>query len=265
MDALYLPEWAAFLRYSDLPGERPALVYLPGLGLAVAGTFDRCIVEPALRRHRQVLLDVLGAGLSDAPEAFSYTLEAHATTVAAVLDHLDLQGSTLIGYSFGGSVAITVAATRPDLVGRLVVAEPNLDPGGGFLSRRIADQGEEAFRRAGHAALVSDSLARASGGNRSWAVTSGMLRVAAPHALHRSAVGLVAGTQPTMRERLLGLPIPRALLRGEASGSDHGERELGARGVTLHTVPGAGHGMPWENPDGFMSAVRTGVDGSPSR
>ena len=69
MDALCLPQWQAFLRYSDLPGRPPVLVYLTGVGLAVSGTFDRCIVDPALARQRAVLVDVLGAGLSDAPEA----------------------------------------------------------------------------------------------------------------------------------------------------------------------------------------------------
>src|SRR5439155_11046084 len=114
MEALYLPEWQAFLRYVSLPGRAPALIYLTGLGLAVSGTFDRCMVDSTLAGRRAVLVDFLGAGLSDAPEAFTYTLDDHARTVATLLDHLGLRRSTIIGYSFGGSVAITLAATRPD-------------------------------------------------------------------------------------------------------------------------------------------------------
>jgi pimeloyl-ACP methyl ester carboxylesterase len=256
MDALYLPAERAFLRYVSLPGRSPALVYLTGLGLAVSGTSDHCIVDPALVGHQAVLVDFLGAGLSDAPEAFAYTLEDHAATVATLLDHLGSRGSTVIGYSFGGSVAITLAATRPDLVASLVVAEPNLDPGGGFLSRRIADQPEADFRRAGYVALVADALGKGRDGNRAWAVTSGMLQTAAPHALHRSAVGLVRGTCPVMRERLLRLPIPRALIRGAASGPDRGEGALKEAGVQMSIVPGAGHGMMWENPEGFVAAIK---------
>lgn len=91
MEALYLPEPQGFLRYVDLPGRSPALVYLTGLGLAVSGTYHRCIVDPALAARRALLVDFLGAGFSDAREEFSYTLEDHARTVAALLDHLAQQ------------------------------------------------------------------------------------------------------------------------------------------------------------------------------
>ena len=59
MDALHLPELRAFLRYFDLPGRQPAIVYLTGLGLAVSGTYDRCVVDAALGAHRAVLVDFL--------------------------------------------------------------------------------------------------------------------------------------------------------------------------------------------------------------
>ena len=114
MDTLYLSELRAFLRYVDLPGRRP-VVYLTGLGLAVSGTYHRCVVDPTLGEHRALLADFLGAGFSDAPEAFSYSLEDHAKTVATLLDRLALAQSTVIAYSFGGVVAVTLAATRPDL------------------------------------------------------------------------------------------------------------------------------------------------------
>jgi len=259
MDALHLPDLRAFLRYFDLPGRQPAIVYLTGLGLAVSGTYDRCVVDAALGAHRAVLVDFLGAGFSDAPEAFSYTLEEHARTVALLLDRLELAASTVMAYSFGGAVAVTLAATRPDLVAALVLAEPNLDPGGGFLSRRIADQSEGDFRSRGFADLIADGLVRARDGAYGWAVTSGMLRAAAPFGLHRTSVGLVAGTRPAMRERLLGLPIPRALIRGENSGPNPRQAELEAAGIRLYWVPRAGHGMMWENPEDFVAAVKAAV------
>ena len=86
-----------------------------------------------------------------------------------------------------------------------------------------------------------------------------MLQVAGPHAIHRSAVGLVNGTRPTMRERLLALAMPRAIIRGAASGPNRREDELVAAGVRLHVVPDASHGMMWENPAGFVSAVKAAL------
>jgi pimeloyl-ACP methyl ester carboxylesterase len=255
MDALYLPDEQAYLRYTSVPGRDPALVYLTGLGLAVTGTFDRCLTAPRLVGRRTVLVDVLGAGFSDGPESFSYTLEDHARTIATLLDDLGAGAATVVGYSFGGAVAITLAATRPDLVGRLVLPEPNLDRGGGAFSRRIAAQDEASFRASGFAALLADVNAKALKGDVSWQVTAGMLKMTAPHGLHRSAAGLVAGTTPTMRERLLALRIPRAIIRGEGSGPNRRQEELLAAGVRLSVVPGATHGMMWDNPPGFVTAL----------
>jgi pimeloyl-ACP methyl ester carboxylesterase len=262
VDAFYLADVDAFLRYAHLPGRKPPLVYLTGLGLAAGGTYGDCVADEVLGARQRVLVDVLGAGFSDAPEAFSYSLEDHAATIASLLDHLALAGVTVIAYSFGGAVAITLAATRPELVRALVLAEPNLEPGGGFLSGRIARQSEEAFRKDGFAELLAESRAKGRAGSRSWGVTSGMMQIASPYGLHRTAVGLVKGTQPTMRERLLTLRIPRTVIRGADSGPNPREAELVAGGVRLLTVPTAGHGMMWENPAGFVGAVRSAVTSS---
>ena len=89
-------------------------------------------MNPSLAGYHSVLIDFLGFGFSDRPEGFGYTLEDHAQTVAELHDHLGLRHCALIGHSMGGSVAITLAAIRPEIVSRLVIAEGNLDPGGGI-------------------------------------------------------------------------------------------------------------------------------------
>jgi pimeloyl-ACP methyl ester carboxylesterase len=228
------------------------VVYLTGLGLAAWSTYDGCVVDRALGARQRVLVDVLGAGLSDAPDAFSNGLEDHAATIASLLDHLALKSATLVAYSFGGAVAITLAATRPDLVRALVLAEPNLEPGGGFLSGRIAPPREAPRRVARQGASRESPVGR----------HQRMMQIASRHGLHRTAVGLVKGTQPTMRERLLALRIVRTIIRGADSGPNPREAELVAGGVRLLTVPEAGHGMMWENPAGFVAAVRAAVTSS---
>lgn len=55
----------------------------------------------------------------------------------------------------GGAVAITLASERPDLVSALVVAEANLDPGGGSLSRSIAAQSEADYVAEGNARALN--------------------------------------------------------------------------------------------------------------
>jgi pimeloyl-ACP methyl ester carboxylesterase len=83
--------------------------------------------------------------VSDRPHHFSYTVTDHADTIAYLLDTLQLQGCVLVGHSFGGAVAITLAAKRPDLVSQPFLAEANLDAGGGLVSKRVAAMSEDEF------------------------------------------------------------------------------------------------------------------------
>lgn len=259
MDSFFLPQWQSFLRYHDLPGELPAHVYLAGLGGSGWPTYMNTIRQPGLSHVRSIIVDVLGSGFSDRPESFDYSLESHADTIAALLDHLGLTGCAVIGHSMGGSVAITLATSRPDLVSRLVIAEGNLDPGGGFFSRGVAAQTEEAFVSSGYAAVLAQIQAEGRAGDQVASSVVGVLQIAGPQALHRSAVGLVRGTQPTMRENLLRSPVPRVFLIGDRSLPDPDIEWLPAHGIPVLIVPDAGHGMMWDNPPGFATQLRAAL------
>jgi pimeloyl-ACP methyl ester carboxylesterase len=264
MKSLLLRDWQAFLRYEDLPGEKPASLYLTGLGISCHASFASVVAErPRLLAHRSVFVDLLGCGFSDGPTDFGYSLEEHADTVARLLDELDLSGCNVIGYSMGGAVAITLAATRPDLVSRLVLMEANLDPGGSMVSRGIAEQTEEAFCAHGFQALVQHFRQAGIAGAPAWATVAGLVQVAAPHALHRSAVGLVRGTRPTMREWLLQMTIPRTFIVGEQSLPAPKSETLPKEGVAVLAVPGAGHLMAFENPSDVAEAINTALGRTP--
>ncbi|SRR5258708_23706482 len=150
----------------------------------------------------------------------------------------------------GGAVAIVAAGLLSDRVQHLVLAEPNLDPGGGTFSRKIAAMPEADYVVHGH-----DDLVRASRAERNgiWAAS---LSISAPHAVHRSAASLVAGSAPTWREQLYALTVPRVLIFGEASLPDADTERLPRRGVNIDIVPAAGHSMAWQNPMGLASALR---------
>jgi pimeloyl-ACP methyl ester carboxylesterase len=55
------------------------------------------------------------------------------------------RGATVVGHSIGGSVAIQLAMTRPDLVANLIVGEGNVTTGGGGLVKQIAAHNEASF------------------------------------------------------------------------------------------------------------------------
>jgi pimeloyl-ACP methyl ester carboxylesterase len=258
MEALWLPGCGAFLRYYDLPGARTALVWLHCLGGAAAG-YLQTARQPVLAGRRAVLVDLLGFGCSDRPARYSYALEEQAETVAALLDHLGLRGSVVIGHSMGGSVAITLAGLRPDLVGRLVIAEAPLELSEESASRAFAAQSEEGFVGDGFAAFLAPVREAAQAGNTTLAAFLGQFQIAAPHAVHRTAVGMLAAT-PTLRARFLGLAMPRAYLWGERTLEEEPEAtritaELGREGLPVPVVPGAGHLMNLDNPAGFAEVI----------
>ncbi|MDI3403795.1 alpha/beta fold hydrolase [Streptomyces cavernicola] len=239
------------IRWVELPGreDAPARVYLHGLGATSPAYFADVATRAPLAGHRSLLLDLLGHGISDRPEHFSYALEAHADAVAEALRAADVTGAQVVAHSMGGSVAVLLAARHPELVSRLVLVDANLDPlepeRGALGSRGIAAYGEEEFLAGGWREV------RERAGAHWWST----MRLAGRTALHRSAVRLAQGSTPTMRELLVGLTMPRAFLYPEADGPVPGAEQLVAAGVALLPVPDCGHNVMLDNPEGFVRAT----------
>jgi pimeloyl-ACP methyl ester carboxylesterase len=239
--------------YVELAGDGPLHVYVAGLGSAATAMYPEAVLDPVLAGRRSILVDLAGTGWSDLadPESgFGYTIEEHADTIAAVVDGLGERACTVIGHSLGGAVAISLAHRRPDLVARLVVAEPNLDPGVGQISGHIAAQSERAFVERGYGALLA--LLDADEEPSVWRAT---MRHWSPTALHRASVSLLADRSPTFREQLTAAAMPRAYIRGELTDTPESFDGFEAAGVRLLDVPKAGHPMVDDNPAGFAAAL----------
>ncbi|TQF68406.1 haloalkane dehalogenase [Rhodococcus spelaei] len=75
-----------------------------------------------LREHfRCIAVDYLGFGLSDRPADFGYTIEEHARTVGALVDHLGLDGFVTMGQDWGGPISMAVDVDRADRVRGVVL------------------------------------------------------------------------------------------------------------------------------------------------
>jgi len=251
----------AFIRYFDFPGNAPAVVYLAGLGLASTAIYPRVVVETGLSDRRSILVDLFGCGYSDRPEHFSYSIEEHASTLSGLLDHIGARQYILVGHSLGGAIAIELAALRPDLIGQIILAEANVDAGGGPLSRAIAHQSEAEFTQTGYREFVEKRRLAAFTGDQAASLFLGLWQVASPLAIHRSAVSVVKGTQAVMWDKLIRMSIPRMYLFGSRSLQGYesdGElyARLEAHGIRVGVVPDAGHGMMVDNPNGFAKAIK---------
>jgi lipase len=80
--------------------------------------------------------DLLGHGRSS--WAAPWTIEANVAALAALLDGDSAGPVTVVGHSFGGAVALSLAAARPDLVGAAVLLDPAVGLDGTWM-QEIAD------------------------------------------------------------------------------------------------------------------------------
>lgn len=105
-------------------GEGPPLVCVHG----TLGDFRvwSPVLGPLSRRHRVLALSLRhffpehwdGAG-SD------FTIAQHVADVIGFVETLDGRPADLLGHSRGGHIAFRVAQQRPDLLRKLVLADPN--------------------------------------------------------------------------------------------------------------------------------------------
>src|SRR4029453_5225936 len=111
--------------YFETHGAGRPMILLHG-GLASGETFGPTL--PALaERHPVLVTHPQGHGrTADIDRPLDVRLMAD--DIAALIDHLGLEKPDLVGYSFGGWVALHTAAKHPAKVGRLVAASANLRP-----------------------------------------------------------------------------------------------------------------------------------------
>jgi len=101
--------------------ERPTLLLLHGgPGFDHSGLAD--IFEPLADTAQLVLLDHRGQGRSDGDDPAQWNLDRWVPDIAEFCDALELDRPMILGQSFGGVVALAVAARYPDLPSRLIVS-----------------------------------------------------------------------------------------------------------------------------------------------
>lgn len=226
--------------WSHGPVSRP-LVMLHGLGDSAIHTFRPRAAQGPLADSPILFIDLPGFGESRFQADHPATIERFAADVAELLRSLHIDSTAVFGHSMGGNVAIHLAHFHPELVSKLAVAEPLLEPGQSVLAADIARFDEQTFIARRFPLLLRATRLQANRGDVSVQAFLGPLQLAEPSALFRSATSLMESAAISSEHMLRQLTIPRTFLIGERTRADVSQIE--AAGVAVNRVPNAGHHM----------------------
>lgn len=109
-------------QYYEEHGSGQPLVLIAGLGYGM--WFWHKVIPGLAEQFRVIAYDNRGAGKTDKPDG-PYSVQMLAEDCAALLDALTVRDAVILGHSMGGFIAQQLALTRPDLVGRLILAATN--------------------------------------------------------------------------------------------------------------------------------------------
>jgi len=194
------------------------------------------------------------------------SVERTADDLAAIVRRLGAVHVDVVGYSLGARIALRLAVTHPEAVGRLVLEAPSAgiaDPAARAAraaadaerARLVVREGIEAFATrweaepvlAGEAALPADARARQAAIRRSHA----------PLGLAASLVYAGQGAMEPLHDRLAAVAAPTLVVAGADDLVRARAEEVAAAipGARLVLVPGAGHAPHLERPDRFHALL----------
>ena len=200
-----------------------------------------------------------------------FSIAQHIDDVIAFIEGLELGKVDLIGHSRGGHIAFRLALARPDLVRKLVLAEPGGTLDDSLLPETNDDNSPPAAGSRAHVAQASARIAAGDleGGLR--AFIDGINGPGAWDALPASerqmrqdnAYTLLAqvneGRQPYGKADAVALGVPTLFVIG---GNTPGMLPLISKALAAHVrgaqtvvIPDAGHSMFRQQPAAFCEAV----------
>ncbi len=112
-------------------GEGPALVLIHGTGPGAPITWSH-LIDHFSAAHTVLVPDLSGSEAA-IDQGGPLSLETLASQVLAVLDDAGVHTASLVGFSLGAPVAVTVAASAPERVAKLVLAAGWSDSGDEYV------------------------------------------------------------------------------------------------------------------------------------
>lgn len=245
--------------FGDVWGPGPSRVVALHGWMRTHADFARSVGPDAAGGALPVLaVDLPGFGASPPPRE-EWGSTQYATAVASLLSAPRGPGRpgyvagiappvVVLGHSFGGRVAVRLAAARPDLVGALVLTGVPLVPRAAGRRPRLAYRAVRRLRKAGVVSEERLERARMRYGSEDYRRAQGVMRGV-----------LVRTVNERYDDDLASLRCPVELVWGDDDDAAPIEvaRTVAERvpGATLTVCPGAGHLTPLTVPGELRAAV----------
>ncbi len=247
-------------------GDGPRTIVLFHGTLSTAQQLDRLAAALAGACGATVhALDRRGSGTGRLAEPRPLDVAVHVADVIAYLDARGIRRADLVGVSFGGVVALEVAARRPERVGSVAAYEP---PYGVVVTPEMGivfPQTREPLARAyalGGAAAAAEAFMRAVAGDDAWDQLPGRTRAFLEgEGVQAVADGALVGLDPAGLARI---SAPVLLMTGGASDAFYAPiaDELARRlpGALRVTLDGLAHPGPIVRPDRVAGAIAAFIE-----
>ena len=128
LDFIYHPEYSWFTRvdgvrihYQEAGDEdAPAIILIHGF-ISSNLIWSNTLLPLANAGFRVIAPDLPGYGYSDKPRHARYTINEQARAVQRLMDVLGIGTATIVGASYGGAIAATLALDYPERVEKLIL------------------------------------------------------------------------------------------------------------------------------------------------
>jgi pimeloyl-ACP methyl ester carboxylesterase len=232
-------------------------------------------ITAALAQRYQVLTpDPRGTGLTDKTEG-PYTIEMLGQDMADFVDALHSRGVFVVGHGLGAYVAMHMALTRPDQVGKLVIAAgdfggPNAVPMTSEAQEIFTHQGESLFEQTERAIAIATAPGFAQ---RQPQVARELLAYRmsdeAPAETIEAQLAVrteLATPEASFEEHLARIKVPTLILFGEHDriAPPQNAQLLAAKlpNASIVILPNTGHLFPIEDPEATSKALTDFLGGS---
>jgi pimeloyl-ACP methyl ester carboxylesterase len=237
-DQGYVEHKGARIWYASYGAGLPVILLHGGIGHS--GNWGYQVPALLKNRYRAVVIDSRGHGRSTR-DAQPFSYELMASDVSAVMDKLNLEKASLIGWSDGACTALILASNMPARVASVFFFACNMDPSGTKeitelppILRRCISRHAEDYQQLSATPDQFDAFCE--------------------------AVGLMQRTQPNYSANdLAKISVPVVIVQSEHDEFIKREHaEYLARnipGAELVNLPGVSHFAPLQRPEQFNAAM----------